>query len=483
MASLICLTPIFLFATILLILYLNDHYDHFFSNTSSSFLVLYFKTTNHRAPPVQPPAAATSSWQNRKKKSGLQKIEEDLARARAMIHRAVRDRRYFSDEAEAAFVPRGSIYWNSYAFHQSHIEMVKRFKVWTYKEGEQPVVHNGPLKDIYAIEGQLIHEMESGLSPFRAPNPDEAHVFFLPFSVAYVIEYIYRANGSLSTYARDPLQHFVADYVAAVANRHPYWNRSHGADHFMVSCHDWAPDISNSSIEFNKFMRVICNANRSETFEPKRDVSMPEIYVPAENLPSIHQGGPPNNRPILAFFAGGAHGDIRELLLKYWKHKDTEIQVHEYLEEGQNYTKLMGRSKYCLCPSGFEVASPRIVEAIYAGCVPVIMSRNYTLPFSDVLNWSQFSIEIPVEKIPEIKNIFERSVKWTTKRISSVHIEALSQIEFIYLKAYGSKVEKFSRFSLLSIAAALAFLSLGEPPANQLLPWLEKQSRGTENLN
>lgn len=167
-----------------------------------------------------------------------------------------------------------------------------------------------------------------------------------------------------------------------------------------------APEISDANPElFKNFIRVLCNANTSEGFQPKRDVSIPEVYLPVGKLGPPNLGQGPLNRTILAFFSGGAHGDIRKMLLNHWKDKDSLVQVHEYL--GQNYTQLMGLSKFCLCPSGYEVASPRVVEAINAGCVPVIISQNYSLPFSDVMNWNQFSLEIPVEKIPEIKTILQ----------------------------------------------------------------------------
>lgn len=51
------------------------------------------------------------------------------------------------------------------------------------------------------------------------------------------------------------------------------------------------------------------------------------------------------------------------------------------------------------------MASPRVVEAIYAECVPVLISDAYVPPFSDVLNWRSFSVQIPVQNISDIKNI------------------------------------------------------------------------------
>ncbi|KAK7330051.1 hypothetical protein VNO77_24236 [Canavalia gladiata] len=347
-----------------------------------------------------------------KNMTSLERIEESLARARKLIQEAIRSHNY-KTAMKKSFLPKASIYRNPHSFHQSHMEMMKRFKVWVYKEGEQPLMHDGPVNNKYAIEGQFMDEMDtSNKSPFKASHPEQAHLFLLPFSVAKVIHYVYKPRRSRSDYDPERLKHLVEDYIHIVANKYPFWNRSKGADHFLVSCHDWGPKVSYANPElFKYFIRVLCNANTSEGFRPNRDVSIPEVYLPVGKLGPPNMAQHPTNRTILAFFSGGAHGNIRKKILKLWKDKDKEVQVHEYLPKGQDYTKLMGLSKFCLCPSGHEVASPRVVEAIYAGCIPVIISDNYSLPFSDVLNWNQFSMEIPVNRIPEIKSILQNVSK------------------------------------------------------------------------
>ncbi|KAI4344187.1 hypothetical protein L6164_011441 [Bauhinia variegata] len=158
---------------------------------------------------------------------------------------------------------------------------------------------------------------------------------------------------------------------------------------------------------YKNLIRVLCNANTSEGFEPAKDVSLPEINIRGFELNPPMVGQHPQNRPILAFFAGRLHGRIREILLDRWKGKDEEMQVYDILPKHLNYQELMGKSKFCLCPSGYEVASPRLVESINAGCVPVIVSDYYELPFSDVLDWTKFSIVIPSKRIPEIKTLLK----------------------------------------------------------------------------
>ncbi|XP_056685285.1 probable glycosyltransferase At5g03795 isoform X2 [Spinacia oleracea] len=276
----------------------------------------------------------------------LEKLEIGLQKARAAIKEAKHTNLTYYDPD---FKPVGPIYWNSNAFQRSYLEMEKQFKVYVYEEGESPLFHNGPCKSIYSSEGNFIHLMEIN-HQFRTKNPNKAHVFFLPFS------------GPIASFS--------------------------------------VPNLKENSI------RVLCNANTSEGFQPRKDVSLPEINLQTGAIDGFVGGPSPSHRSILAFFAGGNHGPIRPFLLEHWGNKtDQDMRIHTYLPKNVSYYDMLRNSKFCICPSGYEVASPRVVEAIYTGCVPVLISDNYVPPFNDVLNWKAFSVEVSVKDIPKLKTI------------------------------------------------------------------------------
>ncbi|KAK7282204.1 hypothetical protein RIF29_10812 [Crotalaria pallida] len=331
----------------------------------------------------------------------LKRIEARLAKARYSIREASKVQNLTSTYHDQDYVPHGPIYINANAFHRSYLEMEKKFKIFVYEEGEPPLFHNGYSKSLYSIEGKFIHELEKGRY-YHTNDPDEACVYFLPFSVVMMVKYVFiPESNDLS-----PIGLLVKDYIQIISNKYPFWNKSLGYDHFMLTCHDWGPYASASVANlYNNSIRVLCNANTSEGFNPSKDVSIPEINLLTGKITGILGGYPASRRTTLAFFAGGLHGDIRYQLLTVWKNKDQDVQVYEKLPPGVSYSTMLKSSKFCLCPSGYEVASPRVVEALFAECVPVLISEGYVPPFSDVLNWKSFSVQVDVKDIPNIKKI------------------------------------------------------------------------------
>ncbi|XP_060176974.1 probable glycosyltransferase At5g03795 isoform X2 [Lycium barbarum] len=334
---------------------------------------------------------------SKKKLSNLERIEAGLGQVRAAIKAQSRSRTL--DDPE--YVPKGPCYWNPSAFHRSYLEMEKHFKIYVYEDGEPPVFHYSSSEGILGIEGILINQIE--LSKFRTNDPEKAHVYFLPFSVYSIVSYVYVVDS----HEWDPMKNTASDYIDSISRKYTYWNRSLGSDHFMLACHDWAPEISTAvPYLYKNSIRVLCNVNTSERFNPSKDVTLPEIYLPHGSLKGLIGGPSPSQRSVLVFYAGGIHGYIRQVLMEQWgKNDDPQVEIHEYLPKNVSYYGMIRKSKYCICPSGYEVASPRMVEALYMGCVPVLLKDHYVAPFSDVLNWGSFAVEMTSSDIPNLKKI------------------------------------------------------------------------------
>ncbi|CAH1426524.1 unnamed protein product [Lactuca virosa] len=285
----------------------------------------------------------------------LARIEEQLAKARGKIRKAIVEKSFASSQINGSFIHHGPVYKNPFAFFQSHTEMMKTFKIWTYKEGDVPLMHNGPMKFVYSIEGDFIEEMERKGNPMVAKHPDEAHVFFIPISITKIVHYLFMPDDEPFAFIDRTLQPIVEDYINVIAEKYPFWNRSNGADHFFVSCHDWGPFVSKGNAKlFENFIRVLCNANSSEGFVPSRDVSMSE---------------------------SGIHGYVRKRLFEHWgNNEDNDIQVYNYLPKGENHTEWLTK---------------------------IIIKSHYVIPYSDVLDWSQFSVQVSVDDIPNLKSILQ----------------------------------------------------------------------------
>jgi hypothetical protein len=112
--------------------------------------------------------------------------------------------------------------------------MEERLKVYVYKEGARPILHSPFLTGIYASEGWFMKLMEAN-KRFVTKDPKKAHLFYLPFSSRMLEEALYVKDS----HSHKNLIQYLHDYVDLIASRHSFWNRTGGADHFLVGCHDW----------------------------------------------------------------------------------------------------------------------------------------------------------------------------------------------------------------------------------------------------
>lgn len=82
------------------------------------------------------------------------------------------------------------------------------------------------------------------------------------------------------------------------------------------------------------------------------------------------------------------------------------------------YYEDMQRAVFCLCPLGWAPWSPRLVEAVVFGCIPVIIADDIVLPFADAIPWEEIGVFVAEEDVPKLDTILTSiptEVSWFVK--------------------------------------------------------------------
>jgi hypothetical protein len=197
----------------------------------------------------------------------------------------------------------------------------------------------------------------------------------------------------------------------------PYFQRNGGRDHIFAfgsgmnmevfrSWRELIPDsimLTPETYLFNDFPLVTVPG-----FNYHKDIAIPGYLHPMEVAALVQAALPLERRRTTAAFLGridpsrGVHPtvrsgadsvDVRALIGLLQGHPDVVIGGHFSVEE---MYRVMGEARFCLVPKGKSAWSLRFYEALFAGCVPVVLSDHWELPFDAVLDHSQFFIKWPM---------------------------------------------------------------------------------------
>lgn len=152
--------------------------------------------------------------------------------ALAFAKRDIKNASLVEDDADPELY--APLFKNISTFRRSYEWMEWILKVYIYQEGDMPIFHLPHLTGIYSSEGWFMKSMEEN-KQFITKDPEKAHLFYLPYSARQLQMALYIPNS----HNLRPLSIFLRDYVNMLAAKYPFWNRTHGSDHFLVACHDW----------------------------------------------------------------------------------------------------------------------------------------------------------------------------------------------------------------------------------------------------
>ncbi|XP_070534965.1 exostosin-2-like [Ptychodera flava] len=272
------------------------------------------------------------------------------------------------------------------------------------------------------------HEMLTAIaeSPFHTEDPSRA-CLFVP---------------SIDLLNQNSLRlHETAQVLAQL----PKWND--GTNHLLFNMLPGSVPDYNTVLDVHRGKAIVAGGGFSSwTYRPGYDISIPVFnhlitHVELPSKPDSYM------RKFLAISAQmGIHSDFRNIL-NNMSSKGENILVLDKCQVGNedispmekmchglrqfNYPHVLQEATFCIVLRGARLGQTALTDALKAGCIPVVLSDTYIMPFSEVLDWKRAAIVLNEEDLDEVPSIL-RNI--SPARVSSMR----KQVNFFWNSYFKS---------------------------------------------
>lgn len=308
----------------------------------------------------------------------------------------------------------------NFSARENNLGPFKGMKIYVY---DLPPKFNGDWlanercsNHLFAAEVAIHRALMS--SDVRTFDPSQADFFLVP---VYVSCNFSKVNGFPAIgHARS----LMASAIRHISSQLPFWNRSIGSDHVFVASHDFGscfhtmedmamaegvPEFLRNSIILQTF-----GVKHKHPCQDVENVVIPPYVSPESVRATVEKSPLTGRRDIFAFFRGKMEVHPKNVSGRYYSKRVRTTIWRKYGNDRRFYLKRhrftgyqseIVRSKFCLCPLGWAPWSPRLVESVALGCVPVIIADGIRLPFPSAVPWADISLTVAEDDVDKLGDI------------------------------------------------------------------------------
>jgi hypothetical protein len=292
--------------------------------------------------------------------------------------------------------------------------------------------NNKSFAQTHKLEPHLLYlnDISNYLRAHATSDPEEADLFFVPLfltgfqfmtsdpvSIINECEYLNRGRHIIVS---------TADCAQRAQSRHALFNSANPAkaagerykwldDRFILIVLESLDSLFAQDIAFLPYQQeILSNLATVRDIELSFVGKLSHLFLPQEHV---------RGSKMLEF--KNRYNNSQDIVIG-----DTADLIHSQFK---SHHEVMSRSKFTLCPAGYGRWTFRFIESLLLGSVPILLSDDYVLPFSDVVEWNKYCYVVPESDIFNIPDL----VRTITPEELACKQAAIAKDKHIFTKTFS----------------------------------------------